>query len=120
VGERSIYFEQSRRRISTLPEVVSTGISSNATPPNNGWEMGFEIRGRSFNGAQELRVNFVSSGYFDVLQIPVEQGRLWDRPAETRGDRVALINETMAREYWPNGDALGQQIRIPTLKSHTI
>ncbi len=116
-AQRSTYFEQLRQRISTLPEVTSVAISSNATPPHNGWEMGFEIRGRSSNEAQELRANFVSTEYFDLLHIGLQQGRLWDRTATARGDRVAVINATMAREYWPNGDALGHQIRIPTLKN---
>ena len=37
-AERSNYFTQLRDRIATLPEVVSTGISTNATPPDSGWE----------------------------------------------------------------------------------
>ncbi len=118
--QRSTYFEHLRQRISTVPDVVSAGISSNARPPHNGWEMGFEILGRTFNETQELRANFVSAEYFEVLHIPVEQGRLWDRAAEARGDRVAVINETMAREYWPNSDPPGHQIRLPSLKSDTI
>lgn len=119
-AQRSTYFEQLRQRISTLPEVVSVGISSGATPPNNGWETKFEIRGRSSHEAQELRANFVSTEYFDVLHIPVEQGRLWDGAAAARGDHVAVINQTMARQYWPNGDAVGRQVRLPMLKGDTI
>jgi len=118
--QRSRYFEQLRARISTLPEVVSAGISSNATPPNNGWVIGFQILGRRSNEAQELLANLVSSEYFDVLHIPLEQGRLWDRMAATRGDHVAVINETMAHRYWPKGDALGHQIRIPKMKGDSV
>ncbi len=118
--QRSTYFEQLRQSISALTEVVSAGISSNATPPNNGWEIGFEILGRPSNEAQELRANLVSTEYFDVLHIPLRQGRLWDRMATARGDRAAVINETMAHQYWPKGNALGQQIRIPGMKSDSI
>jgi len=118
--QRSTYFEKLRERISTLPEVVSAGISSNATPPNNGWAIGFEILGRQSNEAQELLANLVSPEYFDVLHIPMGQGRLWDRIATARGDRVAVINETMAHQYWPKGDAVGHQIRIPKMKSDSI
>ena len=35
-----------------------------------------------------------------------------------RGAALAVINQTMARQYWPKGDAIGQQIRIPDLKDH--
>ena len=33
-----------------------------------------------------------------------------------RGARLAVINQTMARQYWPDGDALGKQLRLPDLK----
>jgi predicted permease len=115
--ERSTYFEQLRQRIATLPEVVATGISTNATPPSNGWDTNFEIFGKPVNEAQQLRTNFVSPEYFSVLRIPLEQGRMWDHTETMRGARVALINETMAHQYWPNGDAVGHQMRIPKLKS---
>jgi hypothetical protein len=52
-----------------------------------------------------------------VLRIPLLQGRLWDQPEILRGARMALINQTMAKQYWPNGDAIGKQLRLPELKS---
>jgi len=39
--ERSQFFEQIRQRIAAMPEVVSAGISTNATPPDNGWNTKF-------------------------------------------------------------------------------
>jgi hypothetical protein len=44
------------------------------------------------------------------------QGRIWDHAETMRGAPLAVINQTMARHYWPNGNAIGQQIRIPNLK----
>jgi hypothetical protein len=63
-------------RVSTLPEVAAAGISSNATPPSNGWETSFEIFGRPSAQREQLRTNFVSPEYFSVLRIPLMQGRL--------------------------------------------
>ncbi len=115
--QRSTYLELLRRRIAAMPEVVSAGISSNATPPSNGWETGFEIFGRTANEAAQLRANFISPEYFSVLHIPVKEGRLWDQAETARGARVAVVNETLAHQYWPNGDALGHQLRLPKMKS---
>ncbi|MCU1273030.1 MAG: hypothetical protein JWO48_461 [Bryobacterales bacterium] len=115
-ADRSTYFEQLRARVAAMPEVVSAGISSNATPPSNGWDLSFEIFGRPTSQRQELRANFVSPEYFPVLRIPLLQGRLWDHPEIVRGARLAVINQTMARQYWPHGDALGKQLRLPDLK----
>ena len=99
-----------------MPEVVAAGISSNATPPDNGWEVQFEIFGRPSGQQERLRANFVSPEYFSVLHIPLLQGRLMDQSEVMRGARLAVINQTMARQYWPTGDALGQQMRIPDFK----
>jgi predicted permease len=113
---RAQFFEQLRARIAAMPEVVSAGISTNATPPSNGWNTNFEILGKPVPQERELRTNFVSPEYFTVLHIPLLQGRLFDHAETMRGARLALVNQTMAHQYWPLGEAIGQQIRVPKLK----
>jgi len=115
--ERSEYFEQIRARIAAMPQVVAAGISTNATPPANGGDGKIEIMGASESERPVVRVNFISPEYFPVLRIPLSQGRLWDHSETMRGAQVAVINQTMARLYWPNGDAIGRQFRIPDLKN---
>ena len=65
--DRANYFDRLLKRISAMPEVVAAGISSNATPPDNGWEVPFEIFGRPSAQQERLRANFISPGYFSVL-----------------------------------------------------
>jgi predicted permease len=113
---RANYFEQLRTKIASLPQVVSVGISTNATPPNNGWEQRLEISGKPSVEQQRARLNFVSPEYFPILKIPLLQGRIFDQTEIARGARFAIINQTMARQYFPNGDALGSQIKVPELK----
>ncbi|HUI62874.1 MAG TPA: FtsX-like permease family protein [Steroidobacteraceae bacterium] len=115
--DRSHYFEQLLSRVAGMPEVAAAGISTNATPPSNGWDQHFEIFGRPSSQREQLRLNFVSSEYFRVLRIPLLQGRLWDYPEIARGARLAVINQAMAKRYWPNGDAIGKQVRLPDLKA---
>jgi hypothetical protein len=115
-ADRSIFFDQFLTRVQTMPEVVSAGISTNATPPSNGWDLLFEIFGHPAGQQQQVRANFVSLEYFSVLRIPLLQGRLWDHPEIVRGARLAVINQTMARQYWPHGDALGKLLRLSDLK----
>src|SRR5437667_1106665 len=114
--DRAEFFEQIRARIAAMPEVVAAGISANATPPSNGWRQNIEIMGSTASEKPEVRVNFVSPEYFTLLKIPLAQGRLWDHAETMRGAQLAVINQTMARQYWPNGDAIGHQVRIPSLK----
>lgn len=113
---RAAYFEQLRSRLAAMPEVESAGISTNATPPNNGWEVRFETHGKPPAEDQKIRVNLVSPEYFSLLHIPLKQGRMFDHAETMRAAHLALINETMARLYWPNGNALDQQVRVPELK----
>jgi putative ABC transport system permease protein len=113
---RSRYFTQLRERLGSMPEVMSAGISTNATPPDNGWNTTMEIFGAPKPEQQKVLLNLISPEYFDVLHIPLLQGRVWDHAETVRGAHFALINETMARQYWPNGDALGRQIRFPEAK----
>ncbi len=113
---RSQYFENIRARIAAMPEVVEAGISTNATPPSNGSDQRIEIFGKGTAESPQARINFIDSGYFSVLHIPMVEGRLWDHPEIMRGAHLAVINQTMARQLWPNGNAIGQQIRIPNLK----
>jgi putative ABC transport system permease protein len=115
--DRSHYFSQLLARLAAMPEVEAAGISTNATPPSNGNDASFEIFGHSAVEGERLRANWVSSGYFSVLRIPLLQGRLWDQAELGRGARLAVINETLARQYWPNGDAIGKQLRLPDVKA---
>jgi predicted permease len=115
--ERAEYFEQIRARIAAMPEVVAAGISTNATPPANGNDGRVEIMGSAEAEKPVVRVNFISPEYFPVLRIPLSQGRVWDHGETVRGAAVAVINQAMARQYWPKGDAIGHQFRIEGLKN---
>lgn len=58
-----------------------------------------------------IRFNAVAPDYFETLGIPVLRGRAIDQRDTENGKRVALINETMARRYWPGREPLGRTIR---------
>jgi len=113
--DRSAYFRHLLARVQMIPEVVSAGISTNATPPSNGWDQSIEIFGRPSGQQEQVRANFVSPEYFPVLRIPLLQGRLWDQSEIARGAMLAVINQTMARQFWRHGEALGKLVRMPDM-----
>jgi putative ABC transport system permease protein len=113
--DRVEYFDQLRAAIAAMPQVVSAAISSNATPPLNGNDCRIEFLGRADLGIIEIRMNFISSEYFSLLHISLLQGRVWDHRETMRAAAVAVINQSMARQYWPNGDAIGRQLRTADL-----
>lgn len=117
--ERVNYFEQLRAKIAELPDIVSTGISTNATPPKNGNDQKFELLGRPSVSpeTQKARMNFVDPGYFGTLQIPLLQGRIWDHTEVAHGALLVLVNQTFAKLYYPNGDVLGHSLKVPGIKN---
>jgi len=113
---RSAYFDQLRAKVATVPGVTMTAISSNATPPSNGYSTVVEFLGKPSKDAQKVRINVISPTYFPLLKVPKIQGRIWDETEDRNGARVTVINQTMARLYFPNGDAVGHSMKIPELK----
>jgi predicted permease len=114
--ERSEYFERLRATVAAMPQVVSAGISTNATPPANGGDNTLEIRGSTTLEKPVARANYISSEYFPLLRIPVVQGRVWNTDEIRRGAALAVINQSMARQYWPDGEAIGRQFKFANLK----
>jgi predicted permease len=64
------------------------------------------------NEDMELNFNVVGPGYFDALGITVLDGRLPDETDVLGRTVAAVVNETMARRYWPTGRAVGREMRF--------
>ncbi len=113
---RSAYFEQLRAKVSETPGVTLAAISSNATPPRNGWYARFEILGQPALEQQMASINLVNPAYFAALCIPLLHGRMWSESENHGAAHVAVINQTLARRYFPNGDAVGHSVKLPGLE----
>jgi putative ABC transport system permease protein len=75
----------------------------------------FTIKGRPTVKANEspaADLQISSPDYFSVLRIPLVAGRVYSYADTSNAGRVAVISRSMAARYWPNGDELGQQIRL--------
>jgi predicted permease len=55
--------------------------------------------------------NVVTPGYFETLRIPLKRGRTFTDGDDENAQHVAVINETMARKFWPNEEALGRRFK---------
>jgi predicted permease len=109
---RAAYFEQLREKVADTPGVTTAAISTDATPPRNGWIMGFDVLGKSAN-TPVISANLVSPQYFAALRIPLLQGRIWSTVENDNGAHVAMINHALAQRYFPNGDAIGHSLKLP-------
>jgi predicted permease len=69
-----------------------------------------EIEGNT-NSGLEVAVTAVSPDYFSILDVAINRGRGFTRNDRVGTEPVAMISETLARQLWPAGDAVGRQIR---------
>ena len=97
-----------------VPGIIDAGVS-NCLPMAGGFGMSFDVVGRPRGGAiSSGGAGFcsISYGYFNTLEIPVLRGRAFTKQDKAGAPGVAIINQAMARHYWPNGDPLKDRILI--------
>ena len=105
-----------RQRVAAAPGVRSAAWAGLVPMGSGEWVENFSIAGRPDSPAgkhPEAGINLVSADFYRTMQIPVAQGREFDDRLD-RADSapVALINEAMAKRYWPNETAVGRRITI--------
>lgn len=117
VGTRVAFYRAAQERLAGLPGVAAAAV---AVPiPFSGGEVAgsFTIEGR-VPGPGEPRPHggfrVVSPGYFSALRIPVRYGRVFDERDAIGTEPVALVDENLARQYWPDDDPIGKRIRRTT------
>jgi predicted permease len=101
-------------RVRAIPGVEHASAAC-CVPLLGGYGLGFNIVGRPrgeapFHGGGGWYT--VSSGYFEVFRIPVKRGRTFQDRDDGRSTPVVIINEAMARQYWPDGDPLNDRLVI--------
>jgi len=108
----------------SLPGVKEVALGSNASIPldHDRNLSPLILEGRDMQSRQPPVVerSDVSPDYFHVLEIPLLRGRLFSDLDNEKGPQVAVINEAMARTYWPNGDPLGKRLRVNPAKPSWI
>jgi predicted permease len=99
-----------------LPEVTAAATSC-CVPLETVWQLTFIVAGRPLTGPIHgvAGWTFVSSEYFDALHIPVVRGRGFTTRDDSTSPGVVVINEAMARLFWPNGDPLQDRLLIGRL-----
>lgn len=105
---------QGQQRLENLPGVV-TAAAACCLPLELSYSLPFNIEGQPpkdgpFTGSGSWRS--VAAGYFEALQIPLLRGRTFTERDDGAAEGVAIINEKMAKEYWPKGDEIGARIVI--------
>ncbi|HEY6660673.1 MAG TPA: ABC transporter permease [Pyrinomonadaceae bacterium] len=109
------FFDQSLDKIRSLPGIATAAVV--ATPPfiNLDQDAPFNIVGRPAPPQGSEPAAFyspVSSEYLNALNIPLRQGRFFTKFDSAGSPQVVVINETMARRYFPNEDPVGKRLLV--------
>jgi putative ABC transport system permease protein len=112
---RVAFYAQLAERLKAIPGVEVSALV-NQLPLSGGGSGGdpFSIEGRAYDTSsrvpQVASQYVVSAAYFHAMRIPLRTGRLLDDRDGWNAPGAAMINETMARGFWPGGDAIGKHI----------
>jgi putative ABC transport system permease protein len=103
-----------RERLMSIPGVLDAAASE-CLPLQGCFGMGFDVMGRPksetpFTGVAGLFS--ISWSYFSTFEIPLLRGRAFTERDDSAAPGVVIINQAMARQYWPKGDPLRDRILI--------
>jgi predicted permease len=120
-GRGEQFFRDAIERAKASPGVQSATIASN-------FPLGGGFARTTFPEGQDETTGYrgtlttmddITPGYFDALRIPLMEGRVFNDSDRKETAPVAVVNQAMAKHFWPNEDALGKRFRFfgdPTLR----
>jgi putative ABC transport system permease protein len=111
--QRTRFFEQLLERAKTIPGIQSAGAISQL--PLSGYSMmgRFAIEGQPKpepGKGKPMPIGIVTPAYFQTMQIPLVHGRFFDVRDVDKMPEVAIVNEAMARKFWPGENPIGKKI----------
>ena len=107
-------------RASAIPGVRAAALTNMLPLSGGDFNLSFAIEGRPFTGSPGTEpvagTRVVSASYVTTLGLRVVQGRDLSPLDTENAPGAALVNETMARRYWPNASPLGAKLLLPDLE----
>jgi len=118
------FHREAADRVSKIPGVASVSWASNM-PFWASASRGVMIEGQEQQRKSETLstvTNTVDISYFDTMRIPLVEGRAFTDGDQEGSLPVVIINEDLARRYWPSGNAIGQHLRLSgdTVTRHIV
>jgi predicted permease len=115
--ERSeVFWREALARVQALPGVQSAGFASPSLPfAFNFSTSEMKVDSRTYREGQRGEIienNMISPTYLEALGVPIIEGRTFAETDIAGAPPVAVINQTMARTYWPNESAVGHTLQV--------
>ena len=113
--DRVAFYERVLARVKVLPGVMSAGYTTFLPLTNRGGTSGFAIEGRpkvTAGARDDANHRVVTPDYLRAIGVPLIAGRFISEMDGPDAAPVALVNQTMARQYWPGEDPLGKHFKL--------
>ena len=114
------FFQQLIQRVEALPGVQAAGAVTDIFLSQTPNSTNFSIEGRPEmppSERVEVPVDTVTPGYFKAMGMQLMKGRFFEDRDAREAPPVVIINETMARQFWPDEEPLGKRLKYGTLNS---
>jgi macrolide transport system ATP-binding/permease protein len=109
------FFRTLDERLRVLPGVTSESEAFFTPLSLISADQGLVFDGRELEPGQtapDVMYNVISPDYFTTLQIPLRQGRVFTAADRDKAPNVAVVNEAMAKKFWPGQDVIGKHFRF--------
>jgi putative ABC transport system permease protein len=109
------FHRQVIEQVQQLPGVKSAALIRSLPFSGNGATAGVALLDRETPPAghePQVDFNVATASYFGTAQVPLLRGRIFGNQDRADTPRVFIVNQTMARKFWPNENPLGKQIRV--------
>ncbi|HTM17295.1 MAG TPA: ABC transporter permease [Terracidiphilus sp.] len=117
------FYDNTLRELHSLPGVRSVAAASTLPVSGQGAVIHFNIQGRPpRNGSEYIMANYrtISSEYFQTLRIPLLQGRWIESTDRENTPPIVVINEAMAKTYFPSENPIGKKMQIGATPDNTV
>jgi len=114
-AETKAFYDQVLERVRALPQVTSAGASQQVPFDNCCMTLEVTVVGRPAPNPGEVpgaRYSIITPGYFDAMQISLMKGRVFNEADNSSAPSAVIINQEMARQFWPNSDPIGQKLHF--------
>lgn len=115
--------QQVLQTVQAQPGVEKATLSANLPGLPDGWQSDIAPEGhRPLKRGELINVDWsiVSADYFETMKIPILRGRTFTRDEDEQGKPVVLVDENLARRFWPNEDAIGKHLGYDSPTWHEI
>jgi putative ABC transport system permease protein len=113
------FFDNLLSRIQHLPGVQNAAVMTSPLLADYLRMTGISIEGQPANDSRYepyFEMTIISAGYFQTTGIPLLAGRIFNEGDTGKNPGVAIVNKTLARRYWPAGQAVGKRLSSSTDK----